>query len=377
METKYPSGKDPKTFPYIPNDSRIIRIETNPNKTVPNKYKMKVPEVDATGTPIVNEKKEQVYGEIDVQNIVRIPTTKKTISPSRLSNGRVNTGMDHYVKNPYKDARFVNEKWERILKGSEEAKLHHLLEYEHGEEPDFYTADVTRDVVSSRDGSVKKFFASSSQYITLTNNTVILRMDNRLDRVRYYTILAHKAIANSYKDLLEGDYNTNYDWYIVDDEERETVKQSRVQKDIFIGSSVTKLFETKNHEAIIKMAKALNLNEANDKSLNGSKAQRIVYEYANSGDANYETYKIYFEMWDNKSNKGQFEAYAELFDFMRYQLVTYRSGKYVLPVRTKEGDILETKQFNSKDELVNNFILDIVNREQVEYLRNQLKEMLK
>lgn len=363
------------TTPYFKNDTRIIRIETNPNKQVASKFNYRVPRVTAGGDAIRNEAGFVEHTDVELTNAVRVPTTKKTISPCRLPNGRLNTGLDVEVENPYKDEiSFRSEIWQKVLKDKPKVLLQHLLEYEHNTEFDYYTSDLPRYTIESARGAHSKFFTSSQAMIHLNNNTTILHMNNPIHRVRYYTILAHKAIANSYKELED---NFNADWYIVDEDEREVIKQSAVQKDVYATGALAKLCDTKNGEAVIKMAKALEISEANDKSINEAKAQRLVYEYYKKGEVEYQTYKALFELWNDKVRRPEFNAQAELFDMIRYGLISYKAGKYVVNVKGDDGGILESKVYNTKLDVVMNFLLDPVQKDIVTRLRTQLESQLK
>lgn len=352
---------------FVKKDSRIIKIEPNPFKVPKLKFKMKVKRMQG-GRPVVNSNGTVLYKDDEVPNLHMTPGTYKTLSQVRTARG-IETGLNEIVNNPYKDEKLFDVEWaDRVLQNKERVRLQYLLEYEHGMPYNYYTSNIPEGAIpSNKEG--KRFFEKAESRVRLSSNTTILRMDNPIHQVQYYMLLNHPKIAVSFADLEEG-LNQEAEWYIVDEEEKERYRMSKIERETRAAAALEDL-KSSNSEAIQQMAKALELDQANDRNLSKSKAARIVYEFYNKGQTEWKRYLDYYALWKDAARRNHFVTAAELFDYIKAGVVSYRNGKYTWTKRGSEGKPSEVFARSSKSDMINNFLLDVAYQDEVEMLQEE------
>jgi hypothetical protein len=357
---------------YIKNDTRKIRIEPNPFRTQGNKFKMKTQKLSG-GEPVVNMKGEPVFTETTPEALYRVPGTSKRLSPARLPTNALKTGLDHMVLNPYKDLSVYSSEWESILKGKEYALLQHILEYECDYELNFLTHRIPARATAS-DKDDKKFFESVESKPRLDGGVTFLHMSNPIHRVNYYTLLAHKAVANTYEDLLDGG-NLDAEWYIVDEDAKHIREKSKSMRVVEAGAALKELSDSTG--AVINMAKALELSEASDRNLKEDRAWNAVYNYYNKSAKNFNEFIELYKLWkDPVSGREKFVAMADLYDYQNQGLVSYKNGKYTW-FKTIPGEPTQSFMFTGKMGFVTEFLLDPAQQDNVEFLRDEYENKIR
>ena len=357
---------------YYKNDNRIIKIEPNPFKKPKLKIKMRTKRMNGT-RPIVSQNGQVLYKDEDPQNMTRVPGTDKTICPARTVSG-IKTGLNKFVPNPYDDEPIYKNDWgERMFKGKEKAKLQHLLEYEFGFDFDYLTSNIPHEVGPSNKPD-KKFFEKRESKPVLKDNTTFLNMSNPVHRINYYTLLASKEVANSFADLEEG-LNQYAEWYVVDDNEKEQYKLSKIEKETKAAAALEYLKET--DEGAQQMAKALDLDEASDRNLTVAKAARLLYDYYNQNENSWKQYMDYVDMYKDAGRRAYVIAASELYDYIKVGVISYRNGKYTWTKRGDAGSPSETYTRNSKKDMINNFLLDPAYQDEIKLIEEEYEAKIK
>ena len=355
------------------NDTRIIRIEPNPFKSMKQKIKMRIKKTSG-GKPIVSQDGKQIYTEETPRNLTRIPGTSKKLVPVRTTSG-VKTGLDIYVDNVYSDEKTYKVEWaERIFKGNEKVLLQHLLEYELGFPYDYLTNRILDGIIPSGKED-KTFFEKSESRPTLDGGVTFLYMNNPIHRVLYYMFLDHPAIANTYAELEDG-MNQDAEWFIADMDEKDKIKLTRIERETKAAAA---LEDMKNHEsdAIMMVAKALDIEEAADRSLTKSKAARMVYDYYNQNIDSYDNYIRIYAQWKDQAKRNWVVSAAELFDYHKAGVVSYRNGKYTWVKRGQGGAPSETYTYKDKNDFIRSFILDPAYQEEVKLMEEEYASKIK
>jgi hypothetical protein len=357
----------------IINDSRKIRIEPNPFKSIKQKFRMKTQKLNQSGVPVVSTSGTPVMTEIEPDNLYRVPGTSKRVAPRRTAYG-VETGLTHLVSNPYKDLPSYTTEWEVVLKGKEKVLLQHVLEYELGYPFDYLTARIPDAAVAS-DKENKKFFETLESKPKLDGNVTFLNLSNPIHRINYYTLLAHPAVANTWEELEDGG-NSAAEWYIVDEEAKQQREVSNASIAVEGGAALKELKDS-NSDAIIQMAKALELNDASDRNINKDKAFNMLYAYYNKGRKEFDQFMEVYRLWkDAVVGRPKFIAMAELYDYIRAGLVSYKNGRYVW-YKVVPGEPAETFTYNGKMEFITQFILDPAMADHVEALQEEYERKSK
>lgn len=357
---------------YNVNDTRKIRIEPNPFKQVRQKFRMKTQKIN-NGIPVVNTSGKPVLTEVEPDALYRVPGTSKRVSPGRTQKG-INTGLDKLIDNPYKELEIYTPEWEAVLKGKEKVLLQHLLEYECGYALDYLTHRIPQGPISS-DKIDKKFFETPESKPRLDGNVTFLHLDNPIHKVNYYTLLAHKAVANTWEELLDGG-NDDAEWYIVDDEAKQLRKKSKVIIEVEGGAALNELRKS-DSDAIIQCAKALDLSEASDLNMSKDKAFNAIHAYYNSNRASFDEFMKVYELWkDPVTGRGKFIAMAEIFDYLQKGLISYKNGRYTW-YKTLPGEPAETFTFNGKTNFIVEFLLHPAMQDNVELLQEEYERKTK
>ena len=357
---------------YIKEDNKKIRIEPNPYRNIKQKFKMKTKKLSG-GQPVVNLQGNPVYTEVTPESLYRVPGTSKRVAPARTQKG-LNTGLDMLVTNPYKDVNSYTPEWEVVLKGKEKVLLQHILEYECGYSLDYLTHRIPNGVVAS-DKVDKKFFETVESKPRLDGNVTFLHLSNPIHKVNYYTLLAHKSVANTWDELMDGG-NEEAEWYIVDDESKQKRQKSKSMRVVEGGAALKELMDS-NSDSILTMTKALELSEASDRNITKDKAFNIIYNYYNKDIKSFDQFIELYNLWkDPVVGRNKFIAMGDLFNYQNQGLVAYKSGRYTW-YKTIPGEPAETFTFNGKMNFIVEFLLDPANQENVEMLQEEYESKIK
>ena len=358
---------------YKKNDNRTIKIEPNPFRKPRVKIKMKVKRMSG-GQPIMNQSGQALYKEEEPDNLTRVPGTGKTIGPARKRSGLLRTGLTHFVTNPYKDEPVYKTEWaERLFKGKDKAKLQHLLEYEFGYSYDYLTDNIPHRTEAS-DKADKKFFEKPESRILLRDNITFLHLNSPVDRVLYYMLKADPEVANSFADLEEG-VNKKANWYFADEQEKDEYKLTKIEKEIKAAAALEDLKKVEG--AIQQMAKALDIEEANDRNLTKERSALILYKYYNENKETWERFIEFYEMWQDPARRDYIIAASELFDYVKVGVVSYRNGKYTWTKRGESGKPSENFTRANKNDMIKNFLLDPAYQEEVDMLEEEFQAKIK
>jgi len=358
---------------YIKNDKRKIRIEPNPFRSQGNKFKMRTQKTSG-GQPVVSMSGDPVYVDTTPEALYRVPGTSKRLAPARLSTNALKTGLDHLVPNPYKSLTSYTQEWEIILKGKEQVLLQHILEYECGYGINSLTHRIPPGAIAS-DKEDKRFFETVESKPKLDGGVTFLHMSNPIHRVNYYTLLAHKAVANTYEGLLDGG-NLDAEWYIVDEEAKHVREKSKSMRVVEAGAALKELTDS-NTNAISQMAKALELSEASDRNLTVDKAWNAIYSYYNKNKKNFDQFMEVYKLWkDPVTGRDKFVAMADLFDYQQQGLVSYKNGKYTW-FKITPGEPTQNFMFTGKMGFITEFLLDPASQENVESLRDEYEQKIR
>ena len=322
---------------YIENDSRKIRIEPNPFKQLRNKFKMRTRKTTSGGQPVVSVSGDPIYVDAVPDALYRVPGTSKRVGPGRTASNTLNTGLTILVANPYKTLNSYTLEWENVLKGKEKVLLQHVIEYECDYPLDYLTHRIKPGAIAS-DKEDKKFFEKIESKPKLDGGVSFLNLANPIHRVNYYTLLAHKKIANTYEDLLDGG-NIEAEWFIVDEE--------------------------------------LELNEAANRNITDDTIFNAIYKYYNHDSKNFYQFMELYKLWkDPVSGRDKFVALADVFDYQHMGLISYKNGKYTW-FKIIPGEPTQSFMFTGKMGFVVEFLLDPAQQENVEVLREEFENKIR
>ena len=360
---------------YIKNDTRIFKIRTNPAKKSNFKIQKSMYRRDQMGNPITKPNGGYIKDEQEITEIVVMPGVTHVFTPPRNhDNGRLLTGLDVMVANPYKNDESFHAEWaEKIFKGKDEALLQHLLEYEHNVPFDYYTSLIPAGLLPKEN---RKFFQTDERFFRLDNSVTIINMANPRDRVLYYALIArdkkiNPTVAASYDELINGQNTQNCRWYFIDEEEKQAVKMNKTKMRNKIIAAIEAIAEDKKERSIIDMIKVMGVQEASEQNMTAKRAYIVLNDYVEKGEEYAKLFMDNFEIWKDKIRKAEFEAYADIFDMVLFGLVRIKNGKYEVIVRDKTGNS-ETKLFPNRTQFAREFILDPAYKETVDDLRSSL-----
>lgn len=365
---------------FIKNDTRVFTIRPNAANKSRFKIMKSAYQRDSSGHAISKVQGSPSEGyrtvEHEIDGIVLMPGAAHTFCPPRRpDNGKILTGLDEVISNPYKNEEyFPNEKFEKALKGREMVKLQHVLEYEHGVEFDYYTSDIPQGLPPK---TGKRFFETPEQFLKLGNSLVYLRMDTPRDRVLYYCLTArHPSIipmvAKNLQELRDNPDAKTCKWYFVDEEEKQNIKMSSIQSRNKLIAAIEAIAESKKSDDIIKMIKAIGIDEAKELDMTPEKAYIVLNEFVMRNSDTAKVFMEHYDLWKDKVHRNLIDAYAEIFDFVQEEIIRTKYGKYEVILKDPKGGS-EIKLYNTKNALAKEFILDPVFKEYVEDFRSTLK----
>jgi hypothetical protein len=350
------------------NNPNIIKIEPSPSKKPTIKVKMQTINM-AGGAPkfVTDENGRKSYQTSykDPKNLTRLPGTVVEYSASLGKNG-LNTGLDKNIDNPYSDLDFYRQGWEPILKGKKKVRLQEMLEYKHNKPMGYYTNQVS-DIRSSYEMEEAPFYQRSEARISLRDGVTYLDLNNPIHEANYYMLRAHKMVANSYDELKT---NPDATHYIVDENERVSRESTSIRKINKVGACLEKLINMPDG-TIQDFCKAMLINKFD---LNKEEAYSELDTVVKKSEEKYEEFMDLYGMWDDPATREKFLAYVEAAEFMSVPgLLTVRNNKYFWTQPAGDGGKRELWEWKSKEDFINNFLLDPRYQDELDILRAQYK----
>lgn len=350
------------------NKSRIVRLEPSPYVKTKIQLKRSQAKTNSAGYAIRDNKGEIVKADVPVEDAVQIPGTSKTIAPVLTPSG-LKTGLDKIVDNPYKDEPAYSPSWgEKVLSGKEKASLQHILEYKHKQEYNYYSGNHMDRIVASSEMHNQPFFLTDKCKLKLDGSVVFLNLNNPLDEVKYYMILSHPLVANSYADLDQG-RNKNAVYYIVNEDEIVDTKLEKVKRETKAAAALEDL-NAKEDAVIIAMAFCLGLD---DKAPTKQKSYKYIHALYNRSEEDYATFTKFYEMYKDSGRREIFFANGMVQELLNYNVLRTRDNKYYWVMPETEDHPLRTFEWTSKDRLVHDFIIAPEYQEEFEIMKSILE----
>lgn len=304
-------------------------------------------------------------------NYARTPGTKIRIcaNPSMRKRGRLNTGLDIEVVNPYSQANtFTDPQFERVLKGKDKALLQHILEYKW-KKPFNYLTDETTDPLTVTKENLDKLnpFEKGVYVFELSQNTHTLDTSTEFGDIMQYVLKANSLIANSFEER-----NSNTPYYISHEAEEETVKQTKsLEVDMAISSLVA--LHKSSPDELITFCKVLDLNYSN---ANNIKAYNLIKDYIQKNQSNATFFNRMYGMYENPSTKVEFKARAILRDAYEYGIIVKEGASWIwYPPKDDEGNIQEKREFIEYSG--NDSIIEFLSSEKFAKFQKQILEQIK
>ena len=351
-------------------NKRVIKIEPNPFRRSSVKITMEVMNV-VGGQPsyTIDEKGTKQFHKKDKRpkNMSRLPNTNVQYTAAITRSGSLKTGLNELVDNPYKDVEVYRDGWELTFKGKDKVLLQDVLEYKHGKQKGFYTSQVS-DIRSSYDSKDVPFYQTPQSRVSLPDGVLYLYIDdNEISEVNYYMLRAHNKVANSYAEL---SMNPEATHYIVDDNEKLERETKSVRKFNILGSRLEHLMDLPE-SVFITMGKALELYRA---EMTKDTLYSVIDSYARTKDSSLADFNKMYDLYKDVATREKFQAYAETYDLTSNQIVTTRGNKLFWKQPISEGGKSEMWEWKSKEEFINNFLLDPRYEDEVNKMRIQLKD---
>jgi len=242
------------------------------------------------------------------------------------STGKLVTGLTKLVDNPYKELKKeeIKSNFEPYILGKEKIKLQHLLEYQHGQEPNFYSDEASKLVpLNSEEIKNIKYMQNKDTFQKITDVGLVLDLSKPEDEVAYYYMTAKAACAPSRDKILKGIHEF-YIGYENEDSERTYSKAQLVDKAIYELQNPEITDELKS-----KIAKVLGLITRD------SSPQRVytsLRNFVSDTDKNQkDNIKLFLEIISSLEDpkfREAFNAEALLSDLVAYYVVTLKTGTY-------------------------------------------------
>lgn len=278
------------------------------------------------------------------------------------STGKLVTGLDKMVDNPYKELpkEKIKPGFEPYIFEKEKVKLQHLLEYKHGRTPNFYNDDASKPVpLNANEISQINYMQHKDTFQKITDVGLVLDLSKPEDEVAYYYMTAKSVCAPSREKILKGIHEF-YIGFENEDAERSYTKAQLVDKAIYELQNPDLTDEVKS-----KIAKVLGL-------VSRDAAPQRVYTTLRTfiiekDKDQKEKIKKFLDIVTNLSDENfreRFNAEALLADLVDYFIVTNKSGTY----NWKKGGL--TLAYNKTEAI--NFLLDPHKQGEVESMEAEL-----
>jgi hypothetical protein len=301
----------------------------------------------------------------------RTPGTKLLIcaNPSMKKRGRLNTGLDIEVSNPYMEVtNFTDKQLEVVLKGKEKALLQHVLEYKW-KRPFNYYHDNNVDTLHNPKADPDKIspFQKDEFMLELTQDTHIIDTNSEYGDVMQHIIKRNSLVANSYEER-----NSNTPYYISKEQEEEEKKKAKTLSSDYAISQLVDLQE-KYSDQMIDFCKVLDLNL---KNLNPSKSYNLIREFVLKHSENTKLFSMMYDMWANPSTKVNFKARVILRDAIDKGIVVKDGATYVwYPPKDENGNLQDKREFINY--VGENSILEFLSAEKFAKFQKQVLEQIK
>lgn len=280
-----------------------------------------------------------------------------------VSTGRLKTGLNELVDNPYKDLdkEQVKSGFEPYVYKKEKITLQHLLEYKHGVEANYYTDKASSDIVSKDDKDDTPYFQLKTTKVTLTDTGMMLDTAKPEDELKYHFLKASDKCAPS---LREADV-MKHEYYIGMENEDVEVEQNKAKlEDKAIASLVN---EEISDDYKIKIVKVLGLAK---RDVTSSKAYMLLRSYVTNKHKEKEKrikeYLTYINGYSDPKFREKIDAQAFLADLVAYRVVANVADTYTW----KSTNI--NMGFNKAAAV--EFILDANKQEHIDALEKELKQ---
>lgn len=300
-----------------------------------------------------------------------VPKATMTFSIMRRPDGRLNTGLDYYVDNPYKassskEARLpVNwvdsEIWknEKILRQTE-------LEIKYNLSKNYLTNIPTYDLRRKRKQGVQPTFLEEFR-MRLENVENKISMDNLKGEIMYEAAKVSSLIANSEAEI------TPFSRFYIAEVNEEEVKKAKKQR--VVGKALAKLEDLiDNHSDAMKkvavITKVISSHEYGVMPLVAiySKLSDYINDIAR-GNMNIDEFEKYYEMYKNKTSKKRFETLFFLRELVGYHVLSEMKGAVYWV--SKNGTSLY--ELGKTEEVVIQWLMDEGNKPYVTDLKHELK----
>lgn len=293
--------------------------------------------------------------ELD-RTLTRAPGTKFSIQafPSKKLNGFLATGLQYTVANPYKDREvFKSKEWEDILKGKEEVKLQHLIEYKFDKPLGYYTNEIplrrVQPILSQLEVDKNPtFFSSEAAIWDLEDAPQVLDLSSERDLVLYYLLLDSEICASSYAEINHMTHN----YYISSEHEEEQMKAARMKEsDLAVSRLVEISASANNAELLTSFGNVCNLRTK------GVSPERIYEDLSSKlkgKDKSFiKNFNYYYNLFKNPETKDMFLASSKVVDYLNFGVIIQRGTQYIwTPPTRKDGQIEADVNWARRDELI-------------------------
>ena len=337
--------------------SRIVTIESNPNKSPLLGYKRVTKTADGQSTTE------------EERNLTRAPGTKDTfaVRPSRRLGGYLNTGLLHEVENDYKGQKgYRSAQWKEILEKPDRVSLQTLLEYKHGKEPGFYTNVIDLNPNISYKGREKEinYFQNKISTINLNDGTTKLDLSKPIEEVLYYNMKAADRIANSYAEM-----DSSHDYYLSSKDETAKTKQTAKRINNSALGSLEKLFESKDG-TISNFCKVLEGNIAKT-NLSEAQAYNELDAYIRHNLSQAKKFNTAYS--DMEKDVIKFNLKVKIWDYIDSNIIRKIRNEYIWEVpRDEEGNTKEPIKWDRYSDLLD-YLSNAKYQAEQELLEKQFK----
>jgi hypothetical protein len=280
------------------------------------------------------------------------------------TTGKLKTGLDVMVDNPYKteEKDTIKPGFEPYIYGKEKIKLQYLLEYKHGVRPNYYSDDAPVKEVAGKDDTEKTpFFQTEKFKVVITDKGLMLDTDKHLDELTYYFL---KSSTRCAPNLASANPNL-HEYYIGQENESEEKLFNKVQ---LVDKAVSILVNPDfSDEFKVKIAKVLKLAK---KETTGVKAHMLLRSYITENVKDQKERVVYFlditESLKTPEGKEKLEAKALLEDLINYRVISSTGDIY----KWKNRDITIGTNKTAAVE----FLLNPLKQDEVLELERELRE---
>lgn len=280
------------------------------------------------------------------------------------STGKLKTGLDVLVDNPYKTD--VKEKikpgFEPYLYEKEKVKLQYLLEYKHGVAVNYYSDLAPVKEVAGKDDTDKTpLFQTEKFKVKISDKGLLLNTDTPFEELVYYFL---KASSKCAPNLASANPN-EHEFYIGQENESEEKLFNKMQ---LIDKAVSTLVDSDfTDEYKIKICKVFKLAK---KDITGTKAHMVLRNYLTEGVKDQkERVNLFLDTvksLETPLGKEKLEAKALLEDLINYRVISSTGDIY----KWKNRDItIGTNKVAAVE-----FLLNPLKQEEVMELERELKE---